>query len=466
MIENLLTYIWLERVHPGLPKLVQLRFSTELRSRTLASLKDEISQGLSSMLEELRTAQTQQVTVNAVRPPPRSRDYNSRNRQPRRAHCELCAAIKQESDHFLSRCPRVSEENKKLLKAGLKVKLTDVEQQEGESEGEEDSGDEMYCSTIRPVTPKQPSPRAIIVGRVATTEASPYLDVFCGSRAAKITLDTGCVGGNCIKAETAHRLNLPISKTKRKAFQADGATPLNVVGEVKTVFTRDDHRLPFQGLVVKDLEVDILGGTPFLRENDVYSRVAQNTVYVGNSQYPYKPGGKSSQSVTARVTSITPVHVTLQSKRARYILPGEEAEFEVPDQFEDADVLAVESRSQREWPSPQLVDCVGGKFRIQNTSENTQVLNRHEHFATVRATQAVNDIPQLSMVNVLSHRKRVRPLFQNLMLNHIRRYQLTLTTSCPQLILMSLSELTRNTRLCSNKLQPDIMGILESLRLK
>ena len=145
--------------------------------------------------------------------------------------------------------------------------------------------------------------------------------------------------------------------------------------------------------MVKDLEVDILGGTPFLRENDVYSRVAQNTVYVGNSQYPYKPGGKSSQSVTARVTSITPVHVTLQSKRARYILPGEEAEFEVPDQFEDADVLAVESRSQREWPSPQLVDCVGGKFRIQNTSENTQVLNRHEHFATVRATQAVNDIP-------------------------------------------------------------------------
>ena len=235
MIENLLTYIWLERVHPGLPKLVQLRFSTELRSRTLASLKDEISQGLSSMLEELGTAQMQQVTVNAVRPPPRSRDYNSRNRQPRRAHCELCAAIKQESDHFLSRCPRVSEENKKLLKAGLKVKLTDVEQQEGESEGEDDSGDEMYCSTIRPVTPKQPSPRAIIVGRVATTEASPYLDVFCGSRAAKITLDTGCVGGNCIKAETAHRLNLPISKTKRKAFQADGATPLNVVGEVKTV---------------------------------------------------------------------------------------------------------------------------------------------------------------------------------------------------------------------------------------
>ena len=65
MIENLLTYMWLERVHPGLPKLVQLRFSTELRSRTLASLKDEVSQSMSSMLEELRTAQTQQLMVKS-----------------------------------------------------------------------------------------------------------------------------------------------------------------------------------------------------------------------------------------------------------------------------------------------------------------------------------------------------------------------------------------------------------------
>ena len=271
MIENLLTYMWLERVHPGLPKLVQLRFSTELRSRTLASLKDEISQSLSSMLEELRSTHTQQLVVNAIRPPPSRGSTSapsSRARQTRRAHCELCSALKQQSDHFLSRCPRVSEDNKKLLKAGLRVKLADVDQFEGESEEDEDSSGEVSCSSVQPKA--QPSCHPVIVGRVATAESSPYIDVFCGTRAARITLDTGCVGGNCIKAEVAQRLNLPISKTKRKAFQADGTTPLAVVGEVKTVFTRDAHRLPFRGLVVKDLEVDILGGTPFLRENDMY----------------------------------------------------------------------------------------------------------------------------------------------------------------------------------------------------
>ena len=90
-----------------------------------------------------------------------------------------------------------------------------------------------------------------------------------------------------MKAEVARNLNLPITKTCRKAFQADGTTPLSVIGEVKTVFTRDEHHLPFRGLVVKDLEVDILGGTPFLRENDVYSRVSRNTVYVGGSEHSH-----------------------------------------------------------------------------------------------------------------------------------------------------------------------------------
>ena len=52
-LENLVVLIWLKLIHPSIPKLVKQRYGTELRSRTLSSLKPEISQALSSLLDEL-----------------------------------------------------------------------------------------------------------------------------------------------------------------------------------------------------------------------------------------------------------------------------------------------------------------------------------------------------------------------------------------------------------------------------
>ncbi|KAL5005704.1 hypothetical protein ScPMuIL_016862, partial [Solemya velum] len=47
-MENMITLIWLKLIHSGLPRLVKQRYGTELRSRTLASIKPEISQALDS----------------------------------------------------------------------------------------------------------------------------------------------------------------------------------------------------------------------------------------------------------------------------------------------------------------------------------------------------------------------------------------------------------------------------------
>ena len=52
-LENLVVLIWLKLTHPKLPRLVKQRYGTELRSRTLASIKPEVSQALDSLLEEL-----------------------------------------------------------------------------------------------------------------------------------------------------------------------------------------------------------------------------------------------------------------------------------------------------------------------------------------------------------------------------------------------------------------------------
>jgi len=52
-LENFITLTWLQLIHKDLPQLVKQRYGTELRSKTLASIKPEISQALNSLVAEL-----------------------------------------------------------------------------------------------------------------------------------------------------------------------------------------------------------------------------------------------------------------------------------------------------------------------------------------------------------------------------------------------------------------------------
>ena len=67
-LENFLVLTWLRLIHSDLPKLVKQRYGTELRSRTLASIKPEVSQALDSLLEELHTSEDARSMRAAVLP--------------------------------------------------------------------------------------------------------------------------------------------------------------------------------------------------------------------------------------------------------------------------------------------------------------------------------------------------------------------------------------------------------------
>ena len=55
-LENMVVLTWLRLIHEDLPALVKQRYGTELRSRTLSSLKPEMSLALESLLEEVRSS--------------------------------------------------------------------------------------------------------------------------------------------------------------------------------------------------------------------------------------------------------------------------------------------------------------------------------------------------------------------------------------------------------------------------
>ena len=51
-LEHLVLLTWLRLIHPDLPGLIKQRYGAELNSRTLASLKRELSRALDSLLED------------------------------------------------------------------------------------------------------------------------------------------------------------------------------------------------------------------------------------------------------------------------------------------------------------------------------------------------------------------------------------------------------------------------------
>ena len=75
-LENMIVLHWLRLIHQDLPRLVKQRYGSELRSRTLASLKPEIYPAISSLLDEIHsisdTKIMRQATYNQPRRPTRS----------------------------------------------------------------------------------------------------------------------------------------------------------------------------------------------------------------------------------------------------------------------------------------------------------------------------------------------------------------------------------------------------------
>lgn len=101
---------WLKLIHPELPKLVKQRYGTELRSWTLASIKPEISQALTSLLDEIRSLDDAKIMRTAVssynRKPVGTRaQYKAKTRPTRPAKsCPLCKQAGRPESHFLSEC--------------------------------------------------------------------------------------------------------------------------------------------------------------------------------------------------------------------------------------------------------------------------------------------------------------------------------------------------------------------------
>ena len=306
-LENMVVLTWLRLINVALPKLVKQRYGTELRARTLASIKPEISQALDSLLDEITSADDAKIMRTATAHYQQnkfgqrqsfSRCQPSPFSAPRRSTstkaCPLCKqAGRSNVQHFLSECPYLPEQDRRYM---AKIRqVTDIH--------EENDKYEYSHELHQPEIVDQPTLGFATAQRIDIRQ-SPYLDTFCGHHTVRVTIDSGATG-NMIRHSTALRLSCEIKTSSQSAHQADGTSPLAIIGETTMRLTRKNHTFSFCGLVVKNLDVEVLAGTPFMEVNDVTIRPAKRIITLSDgTTYTYGTTDESLNRHAVRRTHV------------------------------------------------------------------------------------------------------------------------------------------------------------------
>jgi hypothetical protein len=378
-LENFIVLTWLRLIHKDLPRMVKQRYGTELRSQTLASIKPEISQALTSLLDEVRTSEEVRVMRSAATRDsrqtfPRQRfKSTSVTRTPPQKMCPLCQQSgRGNTNHYLSQCTYLPIADRKyMVKARQIADILD---------------EEVDLETDDPVTtphPPVPDTQSCSSTLRVQVRQSPHMTAFYGHQVANITIDSGATG-NMIRLSSAKALGVNIQRSTQSARQADGMSPLSVAGETRFSVTREDHRFYFEGLVVENLDVDILAGIPFMEENDITIRPAKQQIILGNGTI-YSYGCASTDDSSH---SVRRIHLLRAPAKKSIIWPGEFLEIRLPEPLTDTDSdLAIEphcaDQDKSSWPSPSLITSVAGLIRIPNLTDQPQSVKRHEHFCQV-----------------------------------------------------------------------------------
>ena len=389
-LENTITWLWLSLVNPGLPQLVHLEYGAELRNKSLASLKSEISQAIPSLIDKIDTAAESQVFRSSMRNFGKfNKSFTETSRSskfPPTPYCTLCkTAGRSAKGHWIQDCRHLTEGDKQAYSRARAVQGTECDNDhnnEVPDKGYED--DDIYLD----------NPSAVV--RRVSCRPSPMLNTLYKGSRCSITLDSGATS-NMISLSVAKRLNMKIQPATQKAHQADGFTPLDTVGEVHITLSRDSDVFIFDGLVVKNLDVDVLGSMPFLEDNDIGMRPAKREIIIkGKYKIPYNNDTFGSDSNAVRRSQSYVLH---SPKQRTVVLPGESLCLSTPPDTSPDCVWALEPRAEIsgniDWFEPQEVHSVNHEIYLQNQTQEPIMLNKQAHVCQVRAIVDTERNPEL-----------------------------------------------------------------------
>ena len=390
-LQNILVAIWLNIINPALPQLVKQRFSTELRSNTVFSIREEISDSIPALISEMeeREGLINRAAGNNFR---RSRQ-KSKFQPPKKRSCCLCeTAGRPSTSHFLSNCPFLPLSDKNFISRAREVTAS------GDDDDEYDEFDENIINELS-MNRKVNLESAITSNKSLTSNVSsrrvdivpsPVLRVNRNGRASFWTLDCGAEA-SLITEEECQELNVKILPTHQQARMADGTTHLQTVGEAHFTAQHGHHNLFFSGLVVKSLDSPVLAGMPFLRQNDISIRYSSNTIFLGDCCSIRYNDKKRSKISAVNKSCASVLRITNQT----CVLPGKEIVLQLPESLRHEKLVALEPRSTTPSSMPNWIDCniltpnPDGEISLTNNTTEPILISKHSQLCQVRPVKEV-----------------------------------------------------------------------------
>ena len=373
-VENLIVLLWLEKLHPRLPTIVKQKYATALRTKTLYSLKPEISMAIPSLLEEAQSIEEARVMRLGGSGHRQQRSNYSKFNQSRKpdskktVECSLCKQAGRPSNHFLSKCRYLLDSDRKYLSKARRV-MGVLDESDEEEEFEEEYEDQQEA--------EQPPPHI----RRVMSKGCPHMKVFHKSCPTEMTMDCGAEV-DLIRRSDAIAIGAKIEKTDQTSTWGDGHE-LAVSGEVHLTLTRGKHEFQFSALVVDVLDVPLLGGVPFLSRNDIMPRCATKEIILRDgSIVKYGAVTKSNDSSVRRA-------MVVRANENQTVWPGEFLELDVPHVESEDTEYAIEPRispKTQDWVKPAIVKSVSGSICKPNLTKEPKTIKKDEHVAQLVPT--------------------------------------------------------------------------------
>ncbi|KAI8514461.1 hypothetical protein Bbelb_070520 [Branchiostoma belcheri] len=398
-LENMIVLLWLKMLHPDLPALVKQRYGSELRHKTLASIKPEISLALTSLLDELHSnEEIRTLRLEQTRKPfSRAQQGRSRRSKPtlQKKACPLCQqAGRPVFDHYLSVCPYLPEQDKKYMVRTRAVEVAD--------DSDVNPSDEEEPSVLRTETTSFADDQSPLLSRV-TVRASPHLEVFHGGQPIRILLDSGAES-SMIRADEAKRLGLRINpNTSQTPSQADGGQMTGILGECRTTFYRRKSPLRFDALVVTDLASPIIAGSPFLEANGFTINFQTRQIHLPDGSITdYSPSSKPPQPRIHRITN----NLLRMHDKSTTLWPNDYLELQLPAALDNYPDVALEPRQNSLSPEHLAAFQQGtyrniaGYVRVPNISSSPVHVTKHMHLFNAIPVVPVEEIPPDNKLHV------------------------------------------------------------------
>ena len=125
--------------------------------------------------------------------------------------------------------------------------------------------------------------RQITVNRRVQVCRSPTVPMKYNKFEISVMLDSGGET-NMILEATALEIGAEIRPTTQSALQADGKSRMSVKGETTLTLCFGNMFFKFIGLVVEHLDVPILAGMPFLKNNDIRLHPFKSSIIFGDGK--------------------------------------------------------------------------------------------------------------------------------------------------------------------------------------